>query len=95
MKLVRDNIPAIAAHRTFRVATDTEVVELVREKLMEELVELVSAITHNEKVEELADLLEVMHKFAKVNGIDWNSVIIARDTKNLIKGKFDGNIVLE
>lgn len=93
-KLVRDNIPLIAPHRTFRTAKPEEVSQLVTDKVLEEAKELCSAKTRAEQIEELADVIEILVKFAEVNSIDWDELIAARKDKNATKGKFRKNWVL-
>ena len=96
IKLVRDNIPQIAPHRNFRKVKDSgELNQLVIAKLQEELDEVLIAKNKQELIEELADLHEVVLKFCQVNGIDWDSVAEAGKAKNLSKGKFDDNWVLD
>lgn len=67
-KLVRDNIPFIALRSgqtvTFRQADPDERVKLLWAKLDEELGELFDATTDEEKVEEMADVIEVLAALA-------------------------------
>lgn len=95
MKLVRDNIPAIAQDRTFKKATGDELVKFVTAKIMEEAVEVTRATSREERIEELADLREIMLKYAEVHGIQWDEVLDAGAEKNKAKGKFDENWILE
>lgn len=94
MKLVRDNIPNIATHRKFRKAEEGELLQLVREKLQEELNEALAAETKQELTEELADLYEIIRKMAQVSGIMWYDVQAMGHHKNAKNGKFEENWVL-
>lgn len=94
MKLVRDNIPQIAPHRRFRKAEEGELLQLVREKLQEELNEVLAAETKQELTEELADLYEVIRKMAQVSRIEWYEVLVEGMKKNVDKGGFEENWVL-
>lgn len=95
-KLVRDKIPQIASHRTFTLATPEELSQLVTDKILEEANETILA-AHNPEflTEELADLFTVMQKLAQVKGIDWDAVLTKAKEKNVEKGEFNDNWVLE
>lgn len=93
-KLVRDLIPSIATGRTFIKADKHSFPQYVRDKLQEELKEVLEAKTGPEKAEELADLLEVMQAFARVEGIKWNDVVHAKAKKAREKGTFEDGIVM-
>jgi predicted house-cleaning noncanonical NTP pyrophosphatase (MazG superfamily) len=92
MKLVRDLIPTIAPHRAYVKGDD--LTWLIEEKLQEELNEVLTAETKEQQTEELADLYEVMLKFAQVKGITFDEIVRARHKKNKDKGAFNDNWVL-
>lgn len=73
MKLIRDGIPNLAAARgrplSFHLASRTERVALLRDKLIEENDEFLAA-GPGERAEELADLLEVVAALADGYGIN-------------------------
>lgn len=97
-KLIRDKIPdiIIQSGREYvdYTAEGEELSQLVTNKILEEAQELCSAQSREEKIEELADLYEIMFKFAEVNGIDWGRVTMAAHDKNEAKGSFTLNKVL-
>lgn len=97
-KLIRDKIPdiIIQSGREFNgyTAQPDEIRVLVREKLQEELDEVLAAKTKEEITEELADLMEIAAKYAQINFIDWDTVLIKGMEKNVNKGMFQLNKVL-
>lgn len=96
MKLVRDNIPAIATVRKFRQPLDkVELMVYAAAKIKEEAQEVITAKTKEEITEELADLREIMLKYAELNGIQWDDVLDKAAEKNKEKGRFDDNWIME
>ena len=99
-KLVRDKIPQIieAEGRTHKI---TPVVYpgafewYVKQKLTEELTEVLEASTIDHITEELGDLLEVMKKYASIKGIDWKHLENKRAAKGREKGYFDKGLIME
>jgi len=94
-KLVRDGIPRIIRESgkecQVRTLTANEFrLELIR-KLQEELTEFVD----NPSVEELADMLEVMHALATILGFDFNEVIRYKESKRADRGVFKDKLYLE
>ncbi len=73
-KLVRDKIPEIIAQQgksvSFRALQGDELKKALKDKLIEEVQELVNAETEEEIIEEIADVLEVLsfiqHMFVKI-----------------------------
>jgi predicted house-cleaning noncanonical NTP pyrophosphatase (MazG superfamily) len=69
-KLIRDRIPQIAASRgdimTIRVATLTEMPDLLTAKLREEVAEYLTPVEGDER--ELVDILEVLFALARCHG---------------------------
>lgn len=99
-KLIRDNIISIMRSEgkdpKFRMEDDQQKLkQLVTDKLKEELEEVLAAPSGHHMTEELGDLLTVMQKYAHINGIPWDDVLAAQHGKNVIKGKFELNGVLE
>jgi predicted house-cleaning noncanonical NTP pyrophosphatase (MazG superfamily) len=96
-KLIRDRIPELAAasgrQLNIRVADETEFKALLREKLIEEALEVKGA-TDTELVEELADVLEVLAALCKAHGLE-ESVFEVGKKKAEERGVFDKRIVLE
>ncbi len=93
-KLVRDKIPEIIAHEgkkaIVRVADDTEYFLLLKEKLKEEVAEYLES----ENVEELADILEVIHALAKHQNIIPQQLEHVRQQKARERGQFSKRLVL-
>ncbi|MCM3020171.1 putative house-cleaning noncanonical NTP pyrophosphatase (MazG superfamily) [Priestia megaterium] len=97
-KLVRDKIPAIIEQsgKTFksRVLQREEYQNELIKKAKEELREYIEAPTHQDAIEELADLLEVMHALAAVHGATPEQLEKVREEKAKERGKFDDRIYL-
>ena len=71
-KLVRDNMRQIILDAgrkpVMKILNHQDYIFELRKKSQEELQEYLTAETNEEALEELADLLEVMHALAKVHG---------------------------
>ncbi|KML30441.1 MULTISPECIES: nucleoside triphosphate pyrophosphohydrolase [Priestia] len=97
-KLVRDKIPTIIEQsgNTFksRVLQRDEYQNELKKKAKEELQEYIEAQTHQDAIEELADLLEVMHALAAVHGATPKQLEKVREGKAKKRGKFDDRIYL-
>jgi len=97
-KLVRDKIPAIIEQSggtcTTRVLSPEEYREALRMKAQEELAEYLAAPTDSDALEELADLLEVVHGLAKAHGATAEVVEKMRVRKKQERGGFDGRVLL-
>lgn len=97
-KLVRDKIPEIiernGEYALTRILTDKEFDDALSEKLLEEATEIINASEKEEIIEELADLLEVIHAKAKANGIRFLDIELARQRKKSSKGGFEGKVFL-
>lgn len=95
-KLVRDNslnIMRQSGIQVFeRVMEQEEYLKRLKDKLLEEANEVISANGEQELREELADVLEVLLTLARVYGIDFADVQKTADQKRLEKGSFDGRI---
>lgn len=93
-KLVRDRITEIirAGGGTCTVETLTEdaYLAMLDEKLTEELGEY----QESKSLEELADLLEVMHAVAKARGSSMAEVEAIRQSKREARGGFDARLLL-
>ncbi|EIT84861.1 hypothetical protein A374_14255 [Fictibacillus macauensis ZFHKF-1] len=91
-KLVRDRIPAIIEQsgKTCRtkIVDDNEYREALQKKSYEEFEEYIQATTDEQAVEELADLLEVMHALARVHGVSFAEVEAVRKEKADKRGGF-------
>ena len=94
-KLVRDRIPEIIREsgksRTTRILSDDEYLLMLDAKLDEELAEY-----HKEKnIEELTDLLEVIHAAAIALGYTLEELESARAVKAEIRGGFEKRVFLK
>ncbi|WP_151733323.1 nucleoside triphosphate pyrophosphohydrolase ['Paenibacillus yunnanensis' Narsing Rao et al. 2020] len=97
-KLVRDEIPALIAVQgrtcTTRILETEEYITALRTKLREEAEEYLAADTSDEALEELADLLEVIHVLAGVHGADPARLEAIRARKAGERGGFAKRIML-
>ncbi len=93
-KLVRDRIPDIIKAAGKTPVTDTissaEIPEALDRKLREE----VNEYLESHSVEELADVLEVLHGIAFHRGIPWERIEAERIRKNEERGGFEKGIRL-
>ena len=94
-KLVRDKIPEIIREKDNRTCTteildDDKYLEELNRKLQEELKEYLES----GKLEELADLEEVLRAILKVKKVDYNNFEKIRKDKVEKRGAFDKKIFL-
>ena len=93
-KLVRDRIPEIieaSGRQAVTKAVDQEAkLLLLHEKLKEELAEYLQS----HALEELADLLEVMHGVVACSGHTWEELESLRRAKKEERGGFEKGILL-
>ena len=97
-KVVRDAIPHNIQAKGERVSfgrlpAEEASVALIG-KLFEEGLELNAAREPTEKLEELADVLEVVRGLAITNGIDWDALLAAALDKRQKRGGFEHQTVL-
>ena len=97
-KLVRDNIPDIIKNNgeipITRILNDDEYKIELEKKLYEEYQEVLNS-SGKERIEELADMLEVMISLAKLEGKELEDVIEVAKVKRLKRGAFNNKIYLE
>lgn len=97
-KLVRDRIPEVIEHtgKSFNttILTQEEYIKELKKKSYEELEEYMSAENNEEALEELADVLEILHAFAAVHGSSINEVEEIRKKKAEKRGGFQERIFL-
>ena len=93
-KLVRDRIPEIIASqgKTCRTQTldDHAYQQMLEEKLQEELNEYLES----KDLEELADLLEVIHAVIDAKGYSWEQLETLRLEKHKQRGGFEKRLLL-
>ena len=97
-KLVRDNIPSIikwnGATPITRILNEEEYKKELEKKLYEEYNEVLEA-SGEDRVEELADMIEVIKYLAKLEGKELGDVIKTADEKSTKRGAFNDRIFLE
>lgn len=97
-KLVRDKIPEIiktsGKELSTRILGEEEYLDSVNEKMQEELDEYLSAVTNEESIEELADLLELIHAASASLGANIAEVEKVRKEKANKRGGFNDRIYL-
>ena len=97
-KLVRDNIPSIIEGKEetpiTRILNEEEYKKELEKKLYEEYNEVLEA-SGEDRVEELADMIEVIKYLAKLEGKELEDVIKTADEKSTKRGAFNDKIFLE
>lgn len=97
-KLVRDNIPEIikSSGKKFRTKqlNEDEYKKELKTKIYEELVEYQEAKTDEQALEELADVLEILHSLALIHGANYSKVEEIRQRKYEERGGFIEKIFL-
>lgn len=98
-KLVRDNIPEIIKSNNgepyFRKLNDDEYWEYLLKKDKEELEEVRTASSLEERKQELADKLELIRAMAEFNGFILQDIISEADRKKEKRGGFQKRLLLE
>ena len=98
-KLVRDKIPEII--KNSGSTAETEILDnqtylkMLDEKLLEECNELIGASDNDSKIEEMADVLEVLHAIADTLGVTMSRVEVVRLDKQKKRGSFKKKILLK
>ncbi len=97
-KLVRDKIPEIIKSNgeapITRILNDLEYKEELEKKLYEEYQEVLNS-SGKERIEELADMLEIIKYLAKLENSTLEEVITIAKEKSIKRGAFDNKIFLE
>lgn len=97
-KLVRDNIPSIIESNgetpITRILSDEEYKVELERKLNEEYHEVLDA-SGKDRLEELADMIEIIKYLAKVEGSTLDEIISIAERKSLKRGAFEEKIFLE
>lgn len=95
-KLVRDKIPDIIKKNDIVVnekkLSESEFLEALKDKLLEEALEFKNAKSADGLKEELADSLEVIYSILKHLKIDFEDIEKIRYAKNVEKGSFEKRI---
>ncbi|MFX3625138.1 MAG: phosphoribosyl-ATP pyrophosphohydrolase [Ectobacillus sp.] len=97
-KLVRDKIPAIIEQAgktcTTKTLTDEEYIQALQTKSQEELNEYLKTTDNESALEELADLLEIIHALARYHGAGIEEVERIRQKKAAERGGFMEKVFL-
>ncbi|MGO4698018.1 phosphoribosyl-ATP pyrophosphohydrolase [Paenibacillus sp. 2TAB26] len=97
-KLVRDRIPEIIKQQgktfTTRILENEEYLKELRTKLVEETNEYLEADSKTESVEELADIMELLHALAEFHDITIEKLEQIRVEKAEKRGSFKERIYL-
>lgn len=98
-KLVRDNIPEVIAAKGdeafTRIMSDEEYKRELEVKLGEEYQEVLCTTTVDERIEELADMVEIIMTLANVEGRNFDDVLETAKVKRKKRGGFEKKIFLE
>lgn len=97
-KLVRDHIPNIIEKTgkkfSTKILSNDEYITELRKKAYEELEEYINTNNKEEAVEELADLLEIVHALAEFHGSSFEEVEGVRKEKAAKRGGFKEKLYL-
>jgi predicted house-cleaning noncanonical NTP pyrophosphatase (MazG superfamily) len=97
-KLVRDCIPEViqgnGKKHSFRILSNDEYIKELKKKSFEELNEYIETTTNEDAVEELADLLEIIHALAEYHGSSIERVEKVRKEKAEKRGGFKEKVFL-
>ena len=97
-KLVRDRIPEIIESNGKQFSTkilgNEEYIKALKNKSFEELEEYINAGNDKDALEELADLLEIIHALAECHGSSFDNVEKVRQKKAEKRGGFKEKIFL-
>ncbi len=97
-KLVRDLIPTIieksGSKPITQILSDEEYITELKKKSFEELEEYMNTTNKEDALEELADLLEILHALAEANGSSINEVEKIREKKADERGGFKDKVFL-
>lgn len=97
-KLVRDKILEMIEEKGLsyyaRTLESEEFIKAIKAKMIEEATEFHEAKNSQESVEELADLLELIHTAIRVLGVSFEELEATREQKKKIRGGFEKRIFL-
>ncbi|WP_040209141.1 nucleoside triphosphate pyrophosphohydrolase [Neobacillus jeddahensis] len=97
-KLVRDKIPKIIQATgkkcSIKILNSDEYIKALQKKSFEELQEYIDSGSNDEAIEELADMLEIIHTFAEYHGVTMEKVEEERKRKLEMRGGFKERIFL-
>jgi len=98
-KLVRDEVPGLIQRGGERVVTRrasaSELLELLKRKVVEEVLELNAAEDDQDLLDEAADVFEVLRAIAAVMGYEADEILERADVKRSERGGFGAGVVLK
>ena len=98
-KIVRDKIPEIIAKQgkkvRFKTLMGNELRQALKDKLVEEVQELIKAETKEQIIEEMADVMDVLTAIRYAHSVKYYEVEDARSKKGFEKGRFINGYFLE
>jgi predicted house-cleaning noncanonical NTP pyrophosphatase (MazG superfamily) len=98
-KLVRDKIPEIMQSDgeipEIEILNDDKYEKALNKKLLEECSELLNAKEKKSKIEEVADILEVLNGMAKSIGVKMKEIEKVRLNKRETRGGFEKKVFLK
>ncbi len=98
-KLVRDRIPEIIEGNgekpVIRILDEVEYKTELETKLNEEYHEVLGTTTSEDRIEELADMVEIISALAALEGKTLDDVVEVAKQKSLKRGGFEKRIFLE
>lgn len=94
-KIVRDKIPEIIQKAGKNPITEIVSVESAIDGLEQKLNEELNEYLEDHSLEEMADLLEVMHGILYLKGISWEELESVRLKKREERGGFEQRILLK
>lgn len=98
-KLIRDKVPEIVERDgeipVTRELNDGEFKTELERKLLEEYHEVLTASSSKERIEELADMLEVISTLSSLENSDLQSVLSVMEEKRKRRGSFSKKLFLE
>ena len=98
-KLVRDKIPEIIKNNNgepiTRVLDDIEYKQELEKKLYEEYLEVLDSNNFEDRIEELADMLEIIKALSKLENKTLEDIIEVANQKQIKRGGFEEKIYLE
>jgi predicted house-cleaning noncanonical NTP pyrophosphatase (MazG superfamily) len=97
-KLVRDKIPEIIKNSgknfIMKILNDDEYIKALQQKSYEELEEFIHSKTIEQSIEELADMLEIIHALADYHDVSFDYIDECRKKKLQERGGFKKRICL-
>ena len=93
-KLVRDKIPDVIRKAGKEPITDVLPQEAIMPALNRKLQEEVQEYLESQNIEEMADILEVLHGIAFHMGVPWDAIESVRIQKREERGGFEAGIQL-